>query len=50
MFPAVAVVISTFVENFNWSVYAIIGFSCIVMGNLIVLAPKRREKIIANNS
>jgi drug/metabolite transporter (DMT)-like permease len=50
MFPAVAVVISTFVENFNWSVYAIIGFSCIVMGNLIVLAPKRRDKIIANNS
>lgn len=38
MFPAVAVVISSFVENFNWDSYAVIGLSLMLIGNLVVLA------------
>lgn len=37
LFPAVAVVISTFVENFQWSEFTIIGFSSILLGNLVIL-------------
>jgi drug/metabolite transporter (DMT)-like permease len=38
MFPAVAVMISTFVENFHWSWFTVIGFISILAGNLVVLA------------
>ncbi|WP_206483247.1 DMT family transporter [Thalassotalea sp. G2M2-11] len=41
MFPAVAVIISTFVEDFQWSGYTIIGFLLIVIGNIIVLTPTK---------
>lgn len=44
MFPAVAVLISTFVEGFAWSEYTIIGLSLILMGNLIVLTKPARIK------
>lgn len=37
LFPAVAVVISTFVENFQWSIFTVIGFSSILLGNLVIL-------------
>jgi len=37
MFPAVAVVISTFVEQFSWSSYTVIGLVIILLGNLFVL-------------
>jgi len=39
MFPAVAVLISTFVEDFNWSIYTIIGLLAIGIGNVVVLTP-----------
>jgi len=48
MFPAVAVVISTFVENFHWSWFTIIGFIFILVGNLVVLTrPRAETKIIS---
>ncbi|QOL26669.1 EamA family transporter [Thalassotalea sp. LPB0316] len=43
MFPAVAVLISTLFEGFEWNIYTVIGFSAIMVGNIVVLAkPKRR--------
>ena len=38
MFPAVAVVISSFVEGFIWDNYTFIGLSLMLAGNLAVLA------------
>jgi drug/metabolite transporter (DMT)-like permease len=38
MFPAVAVVISSFVEGFIWDGYTFIGLSLMLAGNLVVLA------------
>jgi drug/metabolite transporter (DMT)-like permease len=40
MFPAVAVLISTLVEGFQWSWYTVFGFSAILLGNLVVLWKK----------
>ncbi len=37
MFPAVAVLISTYLEGFQWSNYTLVGLSLILIGNLIVL-------------
>ncbi|WDE04586.1 DMT family transporter [Thalassomonas viridans] len=42
MFPAVAVVISTFVEGFVWDLTTVIGFICIMLGNLVVLSPSKQ--------
>lgn len=43
MFPAVAVLISSVVENFQWSTYTIIGLSLVVLGNVVVLnKPKKK--------
>ena len=42
MFPAVAVVISTFVEGFIWNSYTIIGFSYMLLGNVVVLTRLER--------
>jgi len=44
MFPAVAVVISTFVEGFLWDEYTVIGLGLMLLGNLLVLAKPRRSK------
>ncbi|GHF00845.1 DMT family transporter [Thalassotalea profundi] len=44
MFPAIAVIISTFVEDFNWSSYTVVGLSCIFIGNLVVLSPVNKRK------
>ena len=38
MFPAVAVVISSFVEGFEWNVNAQLGLTFILVGNLVILA------------
>jgi len=43
MFPAIAVIISTFAEDFSWSVYTVVGLSLILLGNLIVLAKPIRS-------
>lgn len=43
MFPAVAVVISSFVENFAWNVFTIMGLIFIFSGNLaLLLKPKKQ--------
>lgn len=44
MFPAVAVIISTFVEDFEWTQYAVIGLAFILLGNIVVLLFPRRLK------
>ena len=44
MFPAIAVLISSFVEDFQWSTYTVIGLSCIVVGNVIVLSKKKEKE------
>ena len=38
MFPAIAVLISSFVEDFQWSIFTVIGLTCIFIGNWIVLS------------
>ncbi|MBL4911324.1 MAG: EamA family transporter [Alteromonadaceae bacterium] len=51
LFPAVAVVISTFVEDFQWSIFTVVGFGSILLGNLVILTKpksiKKTEKITA---
>jgi len=51
LFPAVAVVISTFVEDFHWSIFTVVGFSSILLGNLVILAKptllKKKIKLTA---
>jgi drug/metabolite transporter (DMT)-like permease len=37
IFPAIAVLISTVVEDFAWSEYTILGLSLVLLGNLVVL-------------
>ena len=56
MFPAVAVVISTFFEGFVWNTYTVVGLCLILLGNLIVLEPtkrlkqkKKQAKLLADN-
>lgn len=44
MFPGVAVIISTFLEDFHWSAFTVGGLCLILIGNLIVLKPKRVSK------
>ncbi|MEW6996775.1 DMT family transporter [Colwelliaceae bacterium BS250] len=47
MFPAVAVVISSFVEDFSWNVFTIMGLAFIFSGNLVLLLkPKKQLKAI----
>ncbi len=41
MFPAVAVVISSFVEDFQWSSFTLLGLLLILIGNIIVLTPTK---------
>ena len=44
IFPAVAVVISTFVEGFSWSIHTVLGLVFILLGNLVVLTKPKKEK------
>lgn len=41
LFPIVALMISTVLENYQWHGLGIIGISLILLGNLLVLIPKR---------
>ncbi|WP_440876287.1 DMT family transporter [Thalassotalea sp. PLHSN55] len=50
MFPAVAVVISTFVENFHWSSSTVIGFSTILIGNLVLIAQPKHFRLFRSAS
>ncbi len=42
LFPIVALIISTFVENFQWSMLAIVGILFIIAGNWIALTRMKR--------
>jgi len=44
MFPAVAVVISSFVEGFNWNIYTVLGLLIILAGNIVVLTKPKKDK------
>jgi drug/metabolite transporter (DMT)-like permease len=44
MFPAVAVVISSFVEGFTWDIYIFTGLALMLTGNLVVLAKPKKSK------
>lgn len=44
MFPAVAVVISSFVEGFVWDIYTFTGLTLMLAGNLVVLAKPKKVK------
>lgn len=42
MYPVVALLVSTFAENYRWSVMAALGLACVLTGNVLVLrAPKK---------
>ncbi len=49
LFPAIAVLISTVVEDFHWSEYTVIGLSFILLGNLVVLTKIRFIPRLFNN-
>ncbi len=42
LFPFVAVVISSFYEDFEWTGYTILGFILVAMGNLLMLIPMQK--------
>lgn len=44
MFPAIAVLISSFVENFHWSLFTIVGLGCIFVGNWVVLSKPKTKR------
>lgn len=49
IFPAVAVLISTLVEDFHWSEFTIIGLSLVLLGNLVVLAkPSTFKRLLSS--
>ncbi|MEQ8228854.1 MAG: DMT family transporter [Rhodospirillales bacterium] len=39
LFPLVALTVSTFMEDFQWTTGAIVGVGCVLVGNLFVLTP-----------
>jgi len=46
MFPAVAVLISTFVEGFQWHTETVVGLISILIGNLIVLSKPKATIVL----
>jgi drug/metabolite transporter (DMT)-like permease len=40
MFPVVALLVSTFAENYHWTIPAIAGLAAVMAGNLLVLRAK----------
>lgn len=47
LFPGVAVVISTFAEDFQWNGFVLAGLLLIVLGNIIILYPSRVKPAVA---
>jgi drug/metabolite transporter (DMT)-like permease len=41
--PVVALVVSTFVENFRWSLPAALGLAAVLIGNVLVLRPAKKN-------
>ena len=50
MFPAIAVLISSFVEDFQWSAFTVVGLSCIFLGNIIVLSKTKVKPEVSKNA
>lgn len=48
LFPAVAVLISTLFENFEWTTYTVLGFSAIMLGNLVLLIKPKKVAVNQN--
>jgi drug/metabolite transporter (DMT)-like permease len=46
LFPLVAVVLSTLFEGFVWSLYTVTGFALVLLGNVLVLTPFERIKLL----
>lgn len=46
LFPLVAVVLSTLFEGFIWSLYTVSGFALVLLGNVLVLTPFERIKLL----
>ena len=44
LFPLVALLISTFVENYRWSAAAVAGIACIIAGNWLALTRIKRKE------
>ena len=42
MYPVVALVVSTFAENYHWSLLAVLGLAAVLTGNLLVLGGRRK--------
>lgn len=49
LFPAVAMVISTFVEGFEWNGYVYLGMMLIVVGNVIILYPSTKKAALESS-
>jgi len=47
MFPAVALTVSTFYEGYQWTLLSVIGFSLVVLGNVMIFARWPKSKIPA---
>ena len=54
MFPAVALTVSTFYEGYQWTTLSVIGFSLVILGNLLIfakipqwLAPNKTKQPVA---
>jgi drug/metabolite transporter (DMT)-like permease len=56
LFPVVALTISTFVENYHWDIFAVIGLALVMLGVvistrgeqiLLLIKDKMRKNIIA---
>ena len=46
LFPVVSVLISSAFEGFEWTIYTIIGFSLVALGNLIMVVPDFKRLIL----
>ncbi len=46
LFPLVAVLLSTLFEGFVWSLYTVSGFALVLLGNVLVLTPFERIKLL----
>lgn len=42
MYPVVALFVSTFAENYRWSLLAVLGLAAVLTGNLLVLRGPRK--------
>ena len=46
LFPAIALTISTFFEDYSWTLVAIFGFGLVLIGNYLVLKKSVERKAV----